>query len=284
MFLLPFIYYAVFHYIPMYGLTLGFKDYNIKGGIHGSEWVGVKHFQRYFADRFFWRVVKNTVLLNLLSLVFAFPAPIVLALLLNEVKSARFKKLAQSFTYLPHFISTVVVCGMIINFVSVDGVINQIIKFFGGKPKAFIIDPAWFRPIYIISGIWQEAGWGSIIYISALSAINTELYEAARVDGANRWRQMLNVTLPGISPTIVIMLIMQLGKIMEVGFEKVFLLYNGTTYETADVISTYVYRIGIGQANFSYATAINLFSAVIGLVFIVGANALGRNVSETSLW
>ena len=283
-FAVPFLYFLFFHYLPMFGVAIAFKKFSVIKGFVRSPWVGFFYFMKFFEDPYFWRVVRNTILLNVYSLFWAFPAPVVLALLLNELRSQGLKRLTQTVTYLPHFISTVVVCGMVVNFFASDGIINGITGLFGFKSVPFMTRPEWFRTIYIGSGIWQQAGWGSIIYMSALSAINPELYEAAIADGAGRWRQAVSISLPGIAPTIVIMFILRCGDIMDVGFEKVFLLYNGSTYETADVISTYVYRVGLIGADFSYGTAVNLFKSVIALLFIYSANTLSRKIGETSLW
>lgn len=228
--------------------------------------------------------MRNTLLINVYELFWAFPAPIILALLLNELKSQRLKKFAQSVSYLPHFISTVVVCGMLVNFLTTDGLVNQIIVWFGGTPIHFLMKPEWFRTIFISSGVWQSIGWGSIIYLAALTSVDEELYDAANIDGANRWKQLLNITLPGIAPTISIMLILNVGRLMAIGYEKIILLYNGSTYETADVISTYVYRRGLLGSDFSYATAVELFQAVVGLILLVSANRLSKKISETGLW
>ena len=268
----------------MYGIIIAFKDYNIVKGIVGSPWVGVKHFQKFLMDPYFWKLVRNTLAINIYGLVWGFPAPIILALLLNELRNQRFKRLVQSISYLPHFISTVVVCGMIVNFLSTDGIVNQVIKSMGGKTIQFLMLPEWFRTIYIASGIWEGVGWGSIIYLAALTSVDEELYEAATIDGANRWKRLLHITLPGIAPTISIMLILNLGRLMSIGFEKIILLYNGSTYETADVISTFVYRRGLLGSDFSYATAVGLFQAVIGLILLYSANKISRKVSETGLW
>ena len=283
-FFIPLLYYILFHYWPMYGIIIAFKDYNIVKGIVGSPWVGVKHFQKFLMDPYFWKLVRNTLAINIYGLVWGFPAPIILALLLNELRNQRFKRLVQSISYLPHFISTVVVCGMIVNFLSTDGIVNQVIKSMGGKTIQFLMLPEWFRTIYIASGIWEGVGWGSIIYLAALTSVDEELYEAATIDGANRWKRLLHITLPGIAPTISIMLILNLGRLMSIGFEKIILLYNGSTYETADVISTFVYRRGLLGSDFSYATAVGLFQAVIGLILLYSANKISRKVSETGLW
>ncbi|WP_436234229.1 ABC transporter permease [Paenibacillus sp. LjRoot153] len=283
-FFLPFCYYVLFHYWPIYGIIIAFKDYNIVKGITASPWVGFDHFNKFLIDPYFWKLVRNTLLINVYELFWAFPAPIILALLLNELKSQRLKKFAQSVSYLPHFISTVVVCGMLVNFLTTDGLVNQIIVWFGGTPIHFLMKPEWFRTIFISSGVWQSIGWGSIIYLAALTSVDEELYDAANIDGANRWKQLLNITLPGIAPTISIMLILNVGRLMAIGYEKIILLYNGSTYETADVISTYVYRRGLLGSDFSYATAVELFQAVVGLILLVSANRLSKKISETGLW
>ena len=284
LFIPPMIFYLVFHYAPMFGVMIAFKRFDFVLGVLRSPWAGFHYFQRFVGDPFFWRAVRNTLLINLYSLLWGFPAPVVLALLLNEVRSRRFKRLSQTITYLPHFISTVVVCGMIVNALASRGPVNGLLTTLGAEPIRFMTSPEWFRPIYIASGIWQNAGFGSIMYMAALAAINPELYEAATVDGAGRWQKMVHITLPGIVPTIIILLILNLGQIMDVGFEKVFLLQNGSTFETSDVISTYVYRVGLVGADFSYGTAINLFKSVIGLVFVWSANTLSRKLQGTSLW
>jgi putative aldouronate transport system permease protein len=268
----------------MYGIIIAFKDYNIVKGITDSPWIGFTHFKKFLNDAYFWKLVRNTLLLNIYELFWAFPAPIVLALLLNELKNKGMKKFAQSVSYLPHFISTVVVCGMIVNFLTLDGLINQIVAWFGIEPIQFLMKPEWFRTIFISSGIWQSVGWGSIIYLAALTAVDEELYDAAKIDGANRWKQLIHITLPEISPTVSIMLILEVGRLMAIGYDKIILLYNGSTYETADVISTYVYRRGLLGSDFSYATAVELFQAVIGLILLVSANRLSKKINETGLW
>jgi len=283
-FFIPFCYYVIFHYWPMYGIIIAFKNYNIVKGISGSPWVGFHHFEKFLKDPYFWKLIRNTLLINIYELIWAFPAPIVLALMLNELKNQMFKRIVQSISYLPHFISTVVVCGMIANFLSSDGLINQIIEWLGLEPVKFLMLPEWFRTIFVASGIWQSVGWGSIIYLAALTGVDVELYDAAKIDGANRWHQLLSITLPSIAPTISIMLILNLGRLMSVGFEKIILLYNGSTYETADVISTFVYRRGLLGSDFSYATAVELFQAIVGLVLLYTANKASKKISQTSLW
>ncbi len=268
----------------MYGITIAFKDFNPRLGIHASKWVGLKHFKAFFSSIYFGRTIKNTLLISAYSLLWGFPASIILALLLNEITRERFKRVVQTVTYLPHFISLVVICGMIVDFTSTDGLINSILANFGVEPTNLLTRPELFRTIYIGTGIWQDIGWDSIIYLSALSGINPTLYEAATIDGAGRWKQLWHVTLPGIAPTIIIMLILNIGGLMSVGFEKIILLYNPLTWETSDVISSYIYRKGIINANYSFSTAVGLFESAIGFTLLAGANKLSKKVSETSLW
>ncbi|MDF2959189.1 MAG: binding-protein-dependent transport system inner rane component [Paenibacillus sp.] len=278
------LYYIVFQYIPMYGATIAFKHFTPVAGIWGSEWIGFKHFQDFFRSYYFWRIIKNTLLINFYSLLFGFPAPILLALLLNELRKQWFKRTVQTLTYLPHFVSVMVICGLIVDFTSKNGLINDIIVWFGGSRDNLLMNGDLFRSIFVSSGIWQEIGWGSIIYLAALSGIDQELYDAANIDGAGRFRQMLSVTLPGIMPTIIILLILRIGHMMDVGFEKVILLYNPSTYETADVISSFVYRKGIVDANYSYSAAIGLFNSLINFMLLIGANKLSKKFSDSSLW
>ena len=268
----------------MYGILISFQDYNVVKGISGSTWVGLKHFGKFLFDEYFWKLVRNTLLINVYGLLWGFPAPILLAILLNELKSEKFKKIIQNISYLPHFISTVVICGMLVNFLSSDGVINQIVRFFGGDSIQFLMYPQYFRTIYVASGVWQSVGWNSIIYLAALTSVDAEMYEAALIDGANRWHRIWYITLPSITPTISIMLILNLGRLMNLGHEKILLLYNGSTYETADVISTYVYRRGLLGNDFSYATAVNLIQAVVGVILVSVSNQVSKKVGETSLW
>ena len=284
MFLLPLMYYLIFHYASIYGVVIAFKEYNIKKGILGSPWAGFKYIEKFIFDKYFWQVFKNTILINVLNLCWSFPVPIILALSLNEVKNYRYKKLVQTVSYLPHFLSTDVIVGMLAAFLNVDGVVNRLLENFGLGPYRFMLEAKYFRSVYIGSNIWQNAGWSSIIYLAALSAIDPQLYEAARIDGANRWHQMLHVTLPGIAPTITILFILETGRIMDVSFQKILLLMNGTNMPVADVIQTYVYRRGIGEADFSYATGVGLFQSVIALAFVSFSNAFSKRVSDTWLW
>lgn len=285
------LYYIIFCYGPMYGAVIAFKDYKPSMGIMGSDWVGLKHFISFFKSAYFWRILRNTLTISFSTLIFGFPAPIILALLINELKSKKYAKLTQTVTYLPHFISLVVVCGMIKDFTLNTGLINNILVTLTGgawTPTTLLNEPRFFVPIYVISDIWQGVGWGSIIYLSALAGIDQELYEAATIDGAGRWKQTVHVTLPGILPMIVIMLILRIGGLLNVGYEKIILLYNQATFETADVISTFVYRRGLlaeGGANqWSYSTAVGLFNSVINFILIIMANRLSRRLTDTSLW
>lgn len=279
------LYYLIFRYAPMFGLVITFKDYNLFKGIWASDWVGLKYYRMFFENPDFWPLMKNTFLLGLYKLVFGFPAPIILAILLNEVRKAAFKKFVQTVSYLPHFISNVIVASMVIMFLSpTGGLINNLLGTFGISPINFMNEPGLFRGIYVLSEIWQHIGWETIIYLAALTAIDPQLYEAADMDGASRMRKIWHVTLPGISPAIVITLILNIGKVLEIGFEKVFLMQNPAIYDTADIISTYVYRVGMEQGNFSYGASIDLFMGIISLVFIYSANYISRRVSETSLW
>ncbi len=284
--LLPVIaYYLVFHYGPMYGVLIAFQDYNLAKGIWGSPWIGFENFERFFSSYNFARTVINTLAINILDLLFGFPAPIILALLLNEIHWNPFKRLVQTVTYMPHFISTVVVVGILFDFLARDGVINSLlVSVFGLPPAAYLQLPDWFRPLFVGSGIWQHIGWGSIIYLAAISGIDPEQYDAAMVDGANRLQQMRHITLPGIMPTVIILLILRIGTMMTVGYEKILLMYNPVTYETADVIATYIYRQGVLQGDYAFSTAVGLFNSGINFALLVFANWFSRQVSETSLW
>nr|WP_245954996.1 ABC transporter permease subunit [Paenibacillus flagellatus] len=278
------VYYVVFHYAPMYGATIAFKDYSPMKGILGSEWVGFAHFRDFFESYYFWRILKNTVVISLLTLAFEFPAPIVLALLINEVRHRLFKRFIQTVTYMPYFISLVVICGMIKEFTNSGGIVNGMLTSFGYDGQAMLQKPEWFRFIYVLSEIWQRVGWESIIYIAALMTIDQEQYEAARIDGANRLQQMWSITIPGIMPTVMIMFILRMGNLLNVGFEKIILLYNPAIYDTADVVSSFVYRKGLLEFGWSYSAAVGLFNSVINLLLLVSANYISRRVNEHSLW
>jgi putative aldouronate transport system permease protein len=277
-------YYALFHYQPMYGLAIAFKNYSPRLGILGSPWAGLTHFKNFFGGIYFLRTLSNTLSISFANLICGFPFPIVLALALNELRSRKFRGAAQTISYLPHFISVMVLCGMIIDFTDANGVINDIIVFFGGQRSSLLLQPRLFQPMFVASSIWQDAGWDSILFMAALMNINPSLYEAASIEGAKRWQRIRHISLPGIRPTIVILLIMRVGQIMNLGYEKVILLYNPVTYETADVISSYVYRKGLLELNYSYSAAVGLFNSVVNLLLIAFANQLSKRVNQTTLW
>jgi putative aldouronate transport system permease protein len=276
------LYYLIFHYGPMYGAVIAFEDFNPVRGVFGSKWVGLQNFQDFFASVYFGRLMFNTVAISVLDIIFGFPAPIILALLINELRWNPFKRLVQTVTYLPHFISVVVVVGMLVDFFARDGLVNQVML--TSDPVAFMQSPDWFRQLFVGSGIWQHVGWGSIVYLAAIATIDPQLYDAAKVDGADRFRQIRHITIPGMLPTIVILLILRMGMLMSVGYEKIILMYNPLTYETADVISTYVFRRGILQADFSFSAAVGLFNSAINFALLVAANAISRRLSGHSLW
>ncbi|MFD9740828.1 ABC transporter permease [Umezawaea sp. NPDC059074] len=282
--LVPLLFFLVFRYLPMLGNVIAFRRFVPGGNLFGETWVGLRYVKVFLDDPTFWQVFGNTVVLGALTLLFCFPLPIVLALLLNEVRSRYFKRFVQTVSYLPHFLSLVIVAGMVLQLTSIEGTVNQVVGAFGGEPIAFMQAPQWFRTIYVSSEVWQTVGWGTILYLAALTTIDDQLYEAAKIDGANRWRQTWHVTLPGIRPTMVTLLILNTGTFLAVGFEKILLLYNPLTYPTADVISTYLYRVGLVSNNFSYAAAIGLFESVIGLTLVLSANAISRRAVGTSLW
>jgi putative aldouronate transport system permease protein len=278
------LFYALFAYKPMYGALIAFKDYTPARGFSDSEWVGAIHFFRFFRSPYFFRLMRNTFLISFYNLIFGFPAPIILALLLNEVRNTIFKRTVQTISYLPHFISIIVVAGMLTNFSMTRGLFNDIIVSLGGTRSALLANPSLYRPIFVASDIWQGVGWGTIIYLSALATIDMQLYEAAMIDGAGRFKQLIHITLPCILPTVVILFILRIGSLLGVGYEKTILLYNPATYETADVISSYVYRAGLLEQSWSYSTAIGLFNSVINFVLLLMANTMSRRFSETSLW
>ena len=286
LFVLPaVIYLIIFNYIPMYGVQIAFKDYSPVGGITGSEWVGFKHFMRFFSSYQFWPLIKNTIVLSLYNIIASFPLPIILALMLNAVKSKRFKSLVQTVTYMPHFISTVVMVGMILIFLSPrTGFVNYIIQLFGGEPILFMGEPSYYKHIYVWSGVWQSTGWASIIYIAALSSISPELYEAAEIDGASRIRKIIHIDIPGILPTAVILFIMSAGSMMSMGFEKAYLLQNPLNESTQEIIATYTYKIGMINQQYSYSAAIGLFNTVVNVILLVFVNQVSKRLTETSLW
>lgn len=278
------VYYIVFHYVPMYGILIAFKDFNASLGVLGSKWVGMKWFNQFFSSVYFGRLLRNTFLLSVYNLLWSFPLPIILALMLNEFKQGPFKRTVQTLSYLPHFISTVVIVSMMKTFLLSDGIVNQSLAVFGLPSQNLMGDAKWFRTLYIASGAWQTCGWNSIIYLAALSGINVELYEAAQVDGATRWQQMTHITLPAIMSTVITLMILQIGRLLSIGYEKILLMYSPSIYETADVISTYVYRRGIVDGKFSFGAAVGLFNSVINIFLLISANQISKRVSETSLW
>lgn len=278
------VFYILFAYLPMYGITIAFQDFDPALGYFKSPWVGLENFKEFFGSIYFVRVLRNTLRISLASIVFGFPAPIILALLINEVTNKPFMKTVQTVTYLPHFISLVVVCGIIKDFTSTDGIITQIIAKFTGDNTSMLMKPEAFVPLYVISDIWQGIGWGSIIYIAALTGIDTQLYEAASLDGCGRLRQVWHISIPGILPTIVIMLILRMGSVLNVGYEKIILLYNQSIYETADVISSFTYRKGLQEFEWSYGSAVGLFNSIVNVFFLLGTNYLSRKLTESSLW
>ncbi len=281
---IPIIYFIIFKYVPMFGNIIAFRKYTGGSNIFGQKWVGLKYFRQFFKDASFWRAFRNTLTLSLSYLAVRFPATLIFALLLNEIVNTKAKKFVQTVSYLPHFISMVIIAGMVKEVVSLSGPINNLIAALGFERISFIQEAKWFPTIYIASGVWQALGWGTILYLAAMTNINTELYEAAKIDGANHLQQVIHVTIPGIMPTIITLLILDIGGIMGSNFEKIMLLYLPSTYETADVISTYVYRMGITGGNFSFATAVGLFEGIIGLILVLSANLISRKLTETSLW
>lgn len=285
MMLIPVLYYVIFRYIPMIGNIIAFRRYRAGSSIFGDEWSGLKYFNQFIKDTNFWRAFRNTLALNIKYLVVSFPITIIFAILLNEIKNVHYKKLVQTISYLPHFISMVIVAGMIRELLSTSGPINHLIVSLGGEAVQFISLPEWFTTIFVVSGVWQGLGWGTILYLAAMSGINPELYEAASLDGANRFQQIWHVTIPGILPTIMTLLILNIGSLCgSAAFEKVFLLYQPTTYETADIIATYVYRMGLGSGNYSYATAVGLFQGLINIVLLTAANVFSKKATGSGLY
>lgn len=272
-------YYLIFHYIPMYGVTMAFKDYNIFSGLIGSAWVGLENFHLMFSNDEFLIVLRNTLFLNILGFLIAFPAPIIVALLLNEIRLEKFKRIVQGVMYLPYFLSWVIVAGLVTALFSPStGLINSLISTLGGDPVYFMSDKAWWVAIYQLSGIWKDVGWGTIIFLAALSAINPDLYNAAKIDGAGRWQRMRHITLPGITTTIIVVMLLTLGSVISIGFDRPFLLGNAMVMEVSDVISTYVYRVGLLNIDYSYAAAVGLFQSVVNLLFLLMSNWLSVKV------
>ena len=279
------LWYLLFAYRPMLGLRMAFYDYNVFRGFAGSRFVGLENFKTYVLGPDFWRTIKNTIMIAVWQMLICFPFPIILAIMITEMRSKAISKTVQTVTFLPHFISTVVVCGMVISFLSPStGIINKIIELFGGEAKYFMVKPEYFRPVYTMMTLWQTAGFNAIVYIAALMGIDPQLYEAAVVDGAGRFRRIWNITIPSIIPTVVTMFIMNIGKMVKVGYESILLLYQPSTYPTADVISTYSYRVGIQSGDYGVATAAGLFEAIVALILVVTANKVSRKLTETTLW
>ena len=281
---LPVAYIIIFRYVPMYGIQIAFKDFIITKGIGGSPWAGLKYFGQFFRAFQFKRILVNTLGISALSIALGFPLPIVLAIALNEARNVTFKQTVQMVTYAPYFISTVVMVGMLMIILSSKGVVSQLIQLFGGEPSNIMAIPKAFKLTYVLSGVWQGAGYGAVIYLAALSAIDPQLHEAAIIDGANKFQRIRHIDIPGIMPTAVIVLILNLGRVMNVGFEKIFLMQNPLNMRTSDVISTYVYRTGLIGAQYSFATAVGLFNSVINLILVITVNQIARRLSETSLW
>ncbi|SMF65207.1 carbohydrate ABC transporter membrane protein 1, CUT1 family (TC 3.A.1.1.-) [Paenibacillus uliginis N3/975] len=278
-------FFLIFEYGPMYGLQIAFKDFIANKGILDSPWVGLKHFERFFDSYYFWRLLGNTLGIGLYQLLVGFPIPIILALLINEVRSKKFSRFVQTITYAPHFLSTVVMVGVLFIFLSPQtGLLNSLITSLGGKPIDFLTQPEWFKSIFVLSGVWQQMGWSSIIYLAALAGIDQQLHEAARVDGASRWQRIWHINLPGIMPTIIVLLILNMGSLLSVGFEKVFLMQNTLNMPASDIISTHVYRKGIIDGQYSYSAAVGLFNSVINFTLLVIVNRIARKVNNTSLW
>lgn len=285
MFLLPLAYYIIFHYVPMYGVQIAFKNFLAVKGINGSPWLGFDHFERFFNYYNFWRIIGNTLGISLYTLAVGFFTPIILALMLHEVKNAAFKRFVQNATYLPHFLSVVVVVGIMITFTSVrGGIVNSIIGLFGYEPINFMIEPGYFKTLFVLSNVWEHMGWNAIIYMAALAGISPDLYEAAAMDGASRFKRLLHVSLPGIMPTVIVLLILRAGQLLNVGFEKILLMQNSANMAASDVISTYVYRVGLMESSFSFAAAVGLFNSVCNFAILLLANYLARRVSSASLW
>lgn len=276
----------VFHYIPIYGIIIGFKDYSPFKGVIASNWVGFKHFREFLTDPTYWNVMKNTIVINIYSLIFSFPAPILLALLLNEITNMKFKRVVQTISYLPYFISWVVVASLVMSVLSpTTGIVNVALgKIFGLEPTYFMVKIKYFRTILITSGIWKGIGMSSVYYLAAITSIDPTLYEAATIDGAGKLRQTWHITLPGLSPIIVVLLLLQIGSLLSIGFEQVYLLYNPMVYEVADVISTYTYRLGLEQAQFSATTAIGITQSIVNFILLFGANRAAKKVAGWSMW
>ena len=278
------IWYILFCYWPLLGNVIAFKNFKPVQGIFGGEWVGFAHFKSFFSSYYFSRLLRNTLMISFYGIIFSFPAPIIMAIMLNEMNAKVFKRSIQTITYMPHFISTIVICGMLIDFLKKDGIITMILVALGFPNENYLMKSEAFRAIYVVSDIWQNSGWNSIIYLAALTSINQELFEAARIDGCNRLKQIWHITLPGILPTIIVLLIIRVGAVLNIGYEKIILLYNASNADTAEVISSFVYRRGILEANYSYTTAVDLFNSLISLILVVVTNIISKHTTDYSLW
>lgn len=284
MMIFPVVYFILFKYKPMYGILIAFKNFKVREGIMGSQWAGLKYFKQFLSDPDFWTAFKNTIMLSFWQILICFPVPILFALMVNEIRWGKLKGLVQRVCCFPHFVSVVVAVSLMMTLVSKDGLVNQIVVNLGGTAKSYMLDSAWFRPLYVISDIWQEMGWSAIIYLAAISGVDMQLYEACEIDGGGRLMKLLHITLPCIAGTITIMFILRMGSIMTVSFDKVLLMQNSNTYNTSDVISTFVYRRGLQGMQYSYATAVGLVESVISLFFLGITNKVSSKLSDTSLF
>jgi len=279
------LYFLVYKYLPMWGIVIAFQDYSVFAGIRGSEWVGLQHFRDMFADDDFYTIFRNTLLISIYKLVWGFPGPIILAIMLNEIRHMLYKRSIQTLVYLPHFLSWIIVGGILVNVLSPSsGIVNKVLALFGVEPIFFLTSEDWFRTVIVASDIWKEVGWGAIIYLAAIAGIDPQLYEAAIMDGAGKWKQIIHITLPSMMGVIVILLLLRLGHVLDVGFEQIFVLYNSLVYDVGDVIETYVYREGIQQAKYSFTTAVGLFKAVIGLILVALANRGAKKLGQEGIW
>jgi putative aldouronate transport system permease protein len=278
-------FFIIFRYVPMYGLVMAFKDFKVNLGIMGSPWMGLKNFETIFSMATFGRAMRNTLIISLLKLAAGFPMPIILALVLNEVRHLRFKKVVQTVSYLPYFLSWVVLAGVFIQLFSPStGLVNYILKMLGAEPIYFMGDNAWFRPMLVVTEVWKDMGWSSIIFLAAIASVEQSMYEAAICDGANRFQRMWHITLPNILPTITVLLILNIGHLLDAGFDQIFNMYNGAVYETSDILDTYVYRLGIGDMRYSLATAVGLFKNVIGFLLVIGTNIISKKITDSGIW
>ena len=283
--ILPVLYFVIFHYVPMYGVQIAFKNFKAADGIWGSEWCGLRHFKRFFFSSQFWPVIRNTLSLSFMQILIGFPVPILLAILLNQAKNERFRRFVQSVVYCPHFISIVVLTGMMYIFLSPrNGIVNNLIRLLGGAPIFFLGEAKYFKLTFVLSGVWQNAGWSAIIYIAALAGISPDYYEAAQMDGANKWQRIRHIDIPGILPTVIMMLILEMGKVMNLGFQKAYLLQNAQNLASSEIISTYIYKVGLIDAQYSYSAAINLFNNLINIILLVTVNHVAKKTTDNSLW